>query len=453
MATTYIPLYTTTLASAAASVTISPISGAYTDLVLVCNYATSASTGNALLTFNSDTTALYSETALIGNGTSATSSRDSAQNNIPISWFGTNSTSDRVQLIYNIQNYSNATTFKTTVGRFNLSERGTGAIVGLYRSTNAINSLTITNSNNNFAAGSTFSLYGVASASVGAKATGGIISNDGAYYYHTFLSSGTFTPTQNLSNVDYLVVAGGGGGSSSGGGAGGLRCTVDATGGGGTLESRLSLTSSTAYTVTVGAGGAGASNGQIALGSDGSSSSIAGTGLTTISTVGGGGGVYQIQNSTPGRTGGSGSGGYTGGGLTNPGTNTGGAGTANQGFAGGAAGPWADATSSSGGGGGAGAVGGTAPSVNSAGVGGNGVTTSISGTSTTYAGGGGGGIYVNGAAKAGGTGGGGLGSTNNAAGSSGTANRGGGGGGFYSETYKNAAYSGGSGLVIVRYPI
>jgi hypothetical protein len=161
---TYEAIKTETLASAQASVTFSSIPSTYTDLVLVCNYATSASTGNALLTFNSDTTALYSETAVIGNGTSATSSRDSAQNSIPISWFGTNSTADRVELIYNIQNYANTSTFKTTVGRFNLSERGTGAIVGLYRSTSAINSLTITNGNNNFATGATFNLYGIASA-------------------------------------------------------------------------------------------------------------------------------------------------------------------------------------------------------------------------------------------------------------------------------------------------
>ena len=161
---TYEAIFTDTLASAQASVTFSSIPSTYTDLVLVCNYATSASTGNALLTFNSDTTALYSETAVVGNGTSATSSRDSAQNSIPISWFGTNSTADRVELIYNIQNYANTSTFKTTVGRFNLSERGTGAIVGLYRSTSAINSLTITNGNNNFAIGSTFNLYGVKNA-------------------------------------------------------------------------------------------------------------------------------------------------------------------------------------------------------------------------------------------------------------------------------------------------
>jgi hypothetical protein len=101
---TYTPIATQTLGSAAASVTFSSIPQGYTDLILVINYATSASTGNALLRFNSDTGSNYSETALIGNGTTATSDRESSVTTIPISWFGTNSTSDRVELIYNIQN-------------------------------------------------------------------------------------------------------------------------------------------------------------------------------------------------------------------------------------------------------------------------------------------------------------------------------------------------------------
>ncbi len=60
-------------------------------------------------------------------------------------------------------------------------------------------------------------------------------------------------------NVDFLVIAGGGSGGGQyqggGGGAGGTRCTVDQTGGLGTLETVLSLLPSTNYTVTVGAGG------------------------------------------------------------------------------------------------------------------------------------------------------------------------------------------------------
>ena len=91
----------------------------------------------------------------------------------------------------------------------------------------------------------------------------------------------------------YLVVAGGGGGgywSGGGGGAGGLRTSFgSASGGGGSAESQLSLNSGTTYTITVGAGGAGASSGGV-TGSTGVDSSVAGTGITTITSVGGGGG-------------------------------------------------------------------------------------------------------------------------------------------------------------------
>ena len=62
---------------------------------------------------------------------------------------------------------------------------------------------------------STFSLYGLAAVGttpvIAPYASGGdIIQTDGTYWYHAFLSSGTFTPAKKLS-CDYLVVAGGGG--------------------------------------------------------------------------------------------------------------------------------------------------------------------------------------------------------------------------------------------------
>ena len=66
-----------------------------------------------------------------------------------------------------------------------------------------------------------------------------------------------------LVTVDYLVIAGGGAGGpgyyGGGGGAGGYRCSVsgETTGGGGSAETVLSLSSGVSYTVTVGSGGAG----------------------------------------------------------------------------------------------------------------------------------------------------------------------------------------------------
>jgi len=160
MAITYEPIATTTLSSAAASVTFSSISGSYTDLVLVSNWTVSTQ-NNLLMTFNSDTGSNYSETVLLGDGSSATSSRQTSATSIRVGFAG--SASSKVINIINIQNYSNATTYKTTVYRWN-SEEYVSARVGLWRNTSAITSIVLTASTGNIASGSTFSLYGIKSA-------------------------------------------------------------------------------------------------------------------------------------------------------------------------------------------------------------------------------------------------------------------------------------------------
>jgi len=223
--------------------------------------------------------------------------------------------------------------------------------------------------------------------------------------------------------VDYLVVAGGGGGSggdngSTGGGGGG-------GGAGGLLTgTNLTLANSTTYTITVGTGGnGGAFNG--GLGTNGGNSSLSGTGLTTITAIGGGR-AGALGNAA---TGGSGGGGGGRGG-------SGAAGTAGQGNAGGTGGNWGGG----GGGGGAGAAGTNASA--SGGNGGDGIQSSITGTATYYAGGGGGGYNSGGSNGTGGLGGGGAGNV------AATANTGGGGGGQPAGT--GAGRAGGSGIVILR---
>ena len=70
MASTYEPIATTTLGSAASSITFSSIPATYTDLRLVLVHTPSASTGNAQMQFNSDTATNYSYTyrQRIGSG-------------------------------------------------------------------------------------------------------------------------------------------------------------------------------------------------------------------------------------------------------------------------------------------------------------------------------------------------------------------------------------------------
>jgi hypothetical protein len=449
---TYTPIASVTLSSAQSSVTFSGIPQTYTDLVVVFTTNTAVNSRAIRFRMNGDTSANYSYTQLYGTGSAAGSSRDTSTTYIGLMENGgTDNTANNYQPVkINIMNYSNTTTNKTVLVRQD-GKAETAAVVGLYRSTSAITSLTLElTDNSNWSSGNTFNLYGVANASITntAKATGGdTITTDGTYWYHTFYSSGTFTPTQALT-ADYLVVAGGGGGggganvtntrSGGGGGAGGLRCTVTATGGGGSVESALSLTAQ-AYTVTVGAGGAAGVNSSSA-GTSGSNSVF-----SSITATGGGGGGQA--NSDSALTGGSGGGGGT--------AYNGKAGTSNQGYAGG------NGTASSnaaGGGGGAGAAGSNGTS-GQGGNGGNGVATSISGSSVTYAGGGGGsgGALGSSTTGTGGTGGGGAGGYHSPSTSSGlnavagTTNTGGGGGGGSVDTYSGNPAAGGSGIVIVRY--
>jgi hypothetical protein len=161
---TYTPLATTTTASSAASVTFSSISGAYTDLVIVSNGGSSTST-DLHIQFNGDTATNYSRTVLSGSGTAATSTRQSSVAYYRASAQGYLNTSfpNFVGLI-NIMNYSNTTTYKTALSRTNNAGTGLDASVGLWRNTAAITSITLFTDVGTFTNGSTFTLYGIASA-------------------------------------------------------------------------------------------------------------------------------------------------------------------------------------------------------------------------------------------------------------------------------------------------
>lgn len=158
MAITYEPIATQTLGSATATVTFSSISGTYTDLVLVWTGINSTDAG-VNYSFNSNTTASdYSFTRLYGDGSSATSDRATSARN-----FNGISGSTQSMNIAHIQNYSNTTTFKTTLIRNNYGPIVLSC-VGLWRKTDAISSIALSATGGSFNTGSTFTLYGIKSA-------------------------------------------------------------------------------------------------------------------------------------------------------------------------------------------------------------------------------------------------------------------------------------------------
>ena len=451
---TYSPIATQTLSSAAASITFSSIPQGYTDLILVVNSASASVDAFTYLQFNGDTATNYSHTQLYGNGTSALSSRASNTSTMLNVDVNMETTTIMYNAIYQIMNYSNSTTFKTTLVRQNNTGSdypGALAGVGLWRNTSPVTTVTIQATRGgtayNFVSGSTFSLYGIQVGDKAQKAQGGnIVVSDGTYVYHAFTTSGTFIPSQAIS-ADVLCVAGGGGGGgdmAGGGGAGGLL-----------YQAGKSLTAKS-YPVIVGAGGTGNIT-------DGSSTGILATNgsdsvFGAMTAIGGGAG----RNSGTAISGGSGGGSARGGA----------GGSATQGNSDGATGyGYAGGTSSEqgSGGGGAGGVGGNGGAAGSGAGGAGGVgfrnsvidamgsatgTGEVSSSNYYFAGGGGGSARnTAGAAGAGGLGGGGAGTKAAAAATSGTRNTGGGGGGGSENGSVRNGGAGGSGIVIIRYAL
>jgi len=236
--------------------------------------------------------------------------------------------------------------------------------------------------------------------------------------------------------ADVLVVAGGGGGAGrdigGGGGAGGYK-----------YNTAVTMETGQTYTVTVGSGGVGGidSSGSIP-GLKGGSSTLSGSGITTISTTGGGGGrSYEVIGSE--HNGGSGGGGS---GITYL---TAGTGISGEGFAGG---DGIGSSNSNYGGGGGGGASETGFSATNTKAGGDGSASSITGTSVYYAGGGGGAGHRStgtGELGSGGAGGGGSASASSSnTDRNGTSNTGGGGGA--SKGLGLQGGNGGSGVVIIR---
>jgi hypothetical protein len=149
------------LGSASRTITFSSISSTYTDLVLVIN-GSSASPSDCTVYFNGSQTAPnYSWTRIIGNGTAASSSKGTSQDSITI---GTLYSAGIGNIIIQIQNYSNTTTYKTVLSRDNSPSAYTGAYVGMWQSTAAINSVTFYGANDNISVGTVATLYGIAAA-------------------------------------------------------------------------------------------------------------------------------------------------------------------------------------------------------------------------------------------------------------------------------------------------
>jgi hypothetical protein len=165
-ANTYVaisPSYT--LGSATPTVTFSSIPSIYTDLVLIITAGVDGATNTYIRhRYNSSGTALYSTTFVMGDGSTATSTRSNGDSYGYMGVLLASTTNFSVN-VTSIQNYANATTYKTHLTRGNNAALKTDVEVGLWRDTTAISSITLyPGTLTNFVTGSTFALYGILAA-------------------------------------------------------------------------------------------------------------------------------------------------------------------------------------------------------------------------------------------------------------------------------------------------
>ena len=157
---TYTPLANLTLTGSAASVTFSSIGQGFRDLRLIVSGTTTTSTVDALsVRLNADTGSNYSFVYATGDGSTA-SSGGTTTTSASVGLIGTSQSVSTVDFL----DYSATDKHKTMLGRGNTPGWGTRMNAARWANTSAVTSILVfTEANLNFAAGSTFALYGIAS--------------------------------------------------------------------------------------------------------------------------------------------------------------------------------------------------------------------------------------------------------------------------------------------------
>jgi hypothetical protein len=161
------------LTSTTASITFSAIPGTFKDLVIRISARTdrSATSDSIKMTINSDNTTIYSFTRLRGDGTSATSNRNTGNTYVSVENTDGNTATSNTFDSTEIYIPSYLSTANKSISSVIMREDNSTAATTynsvqahLYRNTSAITSLSFAPSNGpNFVSGSSFYLYGLAS--------------------------------------------------------------------------------------------------------------------------------------------------------------------------------------------------------------------------------------------------------------------------------------------------
>jgi hypothetical protein len=161
---TYTPIATTTLGSNTSSVVFSSL-GSYTDLRLIIA-AQLSTAGSPIVRLNGDSGTNYSTTQMMGNGSAASSTRLSSFSSCVVAGINASyAINTDFNLLIDLMNYGNTSTYKTVLSRANKSDMQVEATVSLWRNTAAVTSVEATVSSSGvWKTGSTFTLYGILAA-------------------------------------------------------------------------------------------------------------------------------------------------------------------------------------------------------------------------------------------------------------------------------------------------
>ena len=233
MAKTYSLIQAQTLTSTATSITFSNIPQNYTDLKLVISSRSNrAAIQDTFSVVFNDSASGYSYRRLYGDGTNPASDSDSGNTGLTTGYTqggnGTANVFGSLELyIPKYTSSANKSVYSEGTSENNATGSSISIVASLWSNAAAITSIKLTPATGaTLQIGSTFYLYGVGAH----RASGGTITSDANFTYHTFTSSGTFTALEKINRAEVLMVAGGGGGGYNIGGGGGAGGVIYATG-------------------------------------------------------------------------------------------------------------------------------------------------------------------------------------------------------------------------------
>jgi hypothetical protein len=159
----YTALANVTLGSSATSVVFSSINQGFRDLVLVIGNAREAANNGASMQmrFNANSTSIYNEVAMDGNGSSTSSSVNSSQPEFRLMQGQGMSNTDPMSFLVNIMDYATTDKHKTVLCRGDFPAGLTQASAKRFAATTAVSSITLFPFTGSIAANTTFALYGV----------------------------------------------------------------------------------------------------------------------------------------------------------------------------------------------------------------------------------------------------------------------------------------------------